>query len=156
MFSGEGNLVYYCFQDKEGALLYLGERERCSTVYRRRDLVLYCSQEKETGELLFSGEGNMFSIVFRRREHVHYCYQEKETGALMFQEKGSATLQTAVLKEKETSALLLMFSGEGDWCSLLYCSRAKGDGAVLIGFYRFYLYKTLIFICLSRQKISYR
>ena len=83
--------------------------------FRRRDLVLYCSQEKETGELLFSGEGNMFSIVFRRREHVHYCYQEKETGALMFQEKGSGALQTAVLKEKETGALLLMFSREGRW-----------------------------------------
>ena len=24
MFSGEGNLVHYCFQDKEGSLLYLG------------------------------------------------------------------------------------------------------------------------------------
>ena len=77
-------------------------------------------------------------------------FQEKGSGAILFQEKGSGTLQTAVLTEKETGALLLMFSGEGDWCSLLYCSREKGDGAVLIGFYRIYLYKTLIFICLSR------
>ena len=49
----------------------------------------------------------------------------------MFQEKRSGTLRTAVLKEKETGALLLMFSGEGDWCSLLYCSREKGDGLYL-------------------------
>ena len=98
-----------------------------------------CSQEKETCSQLFLGEENMYS--------VHYCYQEKETGALMFQEKGSGailfqekgsgTLQTAVLKEKETGALLLMFSGEVDWCSLLYCSREKGVGlylSVFIGF----------------------
>ena len=104
--------------------------------------MLYCSQEKETGELLFSGEGNMFATVIRRRKHVHYCYQEKETGALMFQEKGSGALQTAVLKEKETGELLLMFSGEGDWCSLLYCSREKGDGAVLTGFIGFFYTKS--------------
>ena len=53
---------------------------------------------------------------------MNCCSQEKETGALMFQEKGSGALQTAVLKKKETSALLL------------HCSREKGDGAVLIGF----------------------
>ena len=111
--------MHYCFQNKDGALLYLGEGKRYTTVYRRRDLVLYCSQEKlvnccfqekETGAsmfqekgsgaILFSGEENMFSIVFRRREHVHYCYQEKETGALMFQEKGPSAI---------------LFSGEINW-----------------------------------------
>ena len=160
MFSGEGNLVHYCFQDKEGALLYLGEVKRCSTVYRRRGLVLYCSQEKklenccsqekETCSQLLSGEGNWcFYVsgegiwcytVLRRKKLADCCSQEKETGALMFQEKGSGALQTAVLKGKETGALLLMFSREGRWgCTYRFYR-----------FYRFYLYKTLIFICLSR------
>ena len=63
-------------------------------------MVLYCSQDKETCALLFSGQGNMCSTVLRTRKHVLYCSQEKETG----------TLQTTVLKEKETGALLLMSS----------------------------------------------
>ena len=59
----------------------------------------------------------MCFIVFRRREHVHRCYQEKETGAL-----------------------LLMISGEDDWCSTFLGRRAMG--LYLSVFYRFYLYKT--------------
>ena len=37
-----------------GDKLYSGEGNRCSTVFRRREQVHYCSQEKETGALLFS------------------------------------------------------------------------------------------------------
>ena len=53
-------LVFYSFHEKgTGALsttvLRIGERNRCSTVFRIRKLVLYCSQEKEAGALLFSG-----------------------------------------------------------------------------------------------------
>ena len=94
--------MHYCSQEKEtGALLFLGEitgtilfpREGnwrfivfrrinlvLKVVYKRRDLVLYCSQregnwctsvfkEKETGALLlmFSGEGDWCSTVLRRR-----------------------------------------------------------------------------------------
>ena len=121
--------MLFCIKEKgKGALLFSGEGTWCSTVLSRR-------------KLLFSGEGNMCSIVLWRRENVHYCYQEKETDALLFHEKGYRAL---------------LFLGEGNWCStahvcrrrgmLLYCSREKGDGAVLIGFY---LYQTLIFICLS-------
>ena len=56
---------------------------------------------------------------------VLYCSQEKETGAL----------QTTVLKKKETGALLLMFSGEGDWCSTVLWRRAMGlNLSVFIGF----------------------
>ena len=96
--------MHYCSQEKEVALLHLGEGKRCSTVFRRKDQVLYSSQEKETGVLLFSVEGNMCYIVFRRREHVHctLLLSEKETGALLFQEKGSGAL---------------LFSGEGKWCT---------------------------------------
>ena len=136
MFSGKGNLVHYCSQEKEGALLYLGEGKRCSIVFRRRDLVRYCSQEKEICVLLFSGEVNMCSIVFRRREHVHYCYQSRKLVLYCFrrsnlvlycsQEKETGALHTTVLKKKETGALLLMFSGEGDWCSTVLWRRAMG------------------------------
>ena len=54
----------------------------CCTVFRRKDMVLFCSQEKETGSLLFS----------RRRKLVHYCYQEKETGAVLFLGERNRTL----------------------------------------------------------------
>ena len=50
MFSGEGNLVHYCSQEKKtGALLF---------------------QEKGSGALLFSGEKNWCSTahVFKRRD----------------------------------------------------------------------------------------
>ena len=50
--------MLYCSQEKgSGALLFLGERNRCSIVFRRSEQVHYCSQKKETGTLLFSGEG---------------------------------------------------------------------------------------------------
>ena len=85
--------MHYCSQEKEVALLYLGEGKRCSTVLRRRDLVLYCSQEKETGVLLFSGEDNMYTTVIRegnwcttvlRRRKLLFCIKEKGKGALLF------------------------------------------------------------------------
>ena len=67
--------MHYCYQEKEtGAVLFLGDWNRGTTVNRRRNLVLYCSQEKETRVLLF----------LRRRKLVLYCYQEKETGAALF------------------------------------------------------------------------
>ena len=97
--------------------------------------MLYCSQEKETGELLFS-------IIFRRREYVHYCYQEKETGALMFQEKD---LVLYCFRRRDLVHYRLQFSRRRKL--MLYCSYFQEKGT---GFYRFYLYKTLIFICISR------
>ena len=58
-------LVHYCFQDKEGALLYLGEGKGallftgggtwCYTCLRRKKLVNCCSHEKETCSQLLSG-----------------------------------------------------------------------------------------------------
>ena len=98
------------FQEKgTGALLFSGEGNWCSVVFRRRKLVVYSFQEKETGALsttvhrigegnrcstvlmrrkkvlyCFSGEGNWCSTVLRRRGKVLYCFQEKETGALQF------------------------------------------------------------------------
>ena len=66
--------MLYCFQKKKsgapsclqekgtGALLISGERNWCSTVFRRRKLVLYSFHEKGTGALsttvLMIGEGN--------------------------------------------------------------------------------------------------
>ena len=69
--------MLYCSQEKEtGALsttVYrIGEGKMCSTVFRRKKLVLYSFQEKETGAILFSN----------RRKLVFYCSQEKETGTL--------------------------------------------------------------------------
>ena len=62
--------------------------------------------------------------VFRRREKVHYCSHEKETGALLFQEKKSG---------------VLLFSREGNWCSIVFrrrdlvinFSQEKKSGALL-------------------------
>ena len=63
--SGSVLVVRDCTQDKKsaapscpqekgtGTILFSGERDRCTTVTRRRKLVHYCSQEKETGVLLF-------------------------------------------------------------------------------------------------------
>ena len=45
-----------------GALLFLGKENRCSTVLRRRKLVYYCSQ----------GEEDSCSTVFERRAMVLY------------------------------------------------------------------------------------
>ena len=58
--------MLYCSQEKATiallfsgnetvAILFSGERNWCSTVLRRRELVHYCSQEKGTVALLFSG-----------------------------------------------------------------------------------------------------
>ena len=82
--------MLYCFQKKgSGALLFSGEGNWCSTVlnkketgagcytvyvFRRMDLVLYFSQEKEYGALMFS----------RRRKLVLYCFLEKGTVVLLF------------------------------------------------------------------------
>ena len=51
-------LVLHCSQEKgSGALLFSGERNRCTTVLKEKETgaVHYCSQEKEKGALLFSG-----------------------------------------------------------------------------------------------------
>ena len=102
------------------------EKEICATtVFRRRELVLYYSQEKESGALLFSGEGNWCTtvlsgernwctIVTRRRELVHNCYQEKETGA------------TTVFRRRKLVLTVLRRRG-----LVLYFSREKGDEHVL-------------------------
>ena len=51
--------MLYCSQEKEtGALLFSGERNWCTTVFRKKKQVMYYSQEKETGALLLSGERN--------------------------------------------------------------------------------------------------
>ena len=93
-------MVFYCFHEKgTGALsttvLRIGEENMCSTVFRRREQVQYCSQEKETGALLFSGEeiwcsklstreGNWCSTDLWGKKLVLYCFQEKETGVVQF------------------------------------------------------------------------
>ena len=43
--------------------------------FKGRDLVLYCSQEKEAGALLFSGEGTGALCL---------CFEEKGTGVVQF------------------------------------------------------------------------
>ena len=63
----------------------------------------------------------MYTTVIRERNwcsnvSVLYSSQKKETCALY----------TTVLKEKGTGALLLMFSGEGDWSSTVLRRRAMG------------------------------
>ena len=56
--------MHNCFEEKETcALLFLGEGNECTTVIRRRKLVLYCFQEKGIGALLFSREGNRCSTL---------------------------------------------------------------------------------------------
>ena len=61
--------MHYCYQEKTtGAVLFLGEGNRCTTVIRRRELVLYCFQEKGSDALLFSGDGNRCCTVFRRKK----------------------------------------------------------------------------------------
>ena len=53
----------------------------CSTVFRRREQVHYCSQENQTGVLLFSGEGMWCSTVSGERNWCITVLKEKETGA---------------------------------------------------------------------------
>ena len=81
MFSGEGNLVHYCSQEKKtgallfqekgsGALLFSGEKNWCSTLllrtvvhqvpfscscFQEKGLVLYCSREKGDGAAVLDG-----------------------------------------------------------------------------------------------------
>ena len=160
LFSGEGNRCSNVFRKRElGALptvlrrrkvlfcrLYLGDGKKCPTVFRRRDLVLYCSQEKETSVLLLSGEGNMrsmflgdeniYTTVIRKRKLMLYCFRRRDLALYCSLQTGA--LQTRVLKENETGALLLMFSGERDWCSTV---PGKGQWGCTYRFYRFYLYK---------------
>ena len=72
-----------CPQEKvTGALLMSIEGNWCSTVFRRRALVSYCSQEKETAVLL----------LLRRRKLVHNCYQEKKTDAVLVLGERNRTL----------------------------------------------------------------
>ena len=66
LFSNRRKLVFYCFQEKETGTLSttvhrIGEGNRCSTVLRRREKVLYC----------FQIEGNWYSTVLRRKKLVH-------------------------------------------------------------------------------------
>ena len=72
----------------------------------------------------------MCSIFFKRREHVHYCllycFRRKDLVLYCFQETETGALHTTALKEKETGALLLIFSGEGDWCSTVIGRRVMG------------------------------
>ena len=98
--------MLYCSLEKEtGVLLFSGEGNMCSIVFRGRLHVHYCFQRRE-----------LVLYCLRRRDLVLYCSQEKGTGAL----------QTTVLKEKETGAPLRMSSGEGDWCSTVFWRRAMG------------------------------
>ena len=78
-----------------------------------------CSQEKETCALLFLGEDNMTYTTVIREEH--WC----------FTVSGEGNWCSTV-------------SGEGIWCSTVLGRRATG---CIYRFYRFYLYKTSIFIC---------
>ena len=122
-------MVILCPHEKgTGALLFLGQGNRyttvlrkrnwCSTVLRIRDLVLYWSQEKETGALLFSGEGKRCSTVFKRKEQGHYRYQEKEIGALLLSRRRKLVIYCLRFQEKGTG--VLQFSGEGNWCTQHY------------------------------------
>ena len=130
-----------------GALLFLGEGNRnttvirkrnwCSTVLRIRDLVLYCSQEKETGALLFLGERNRCStvlreenrdtIVIRRRKLVLYCSQVEGNWcytAYVFRKRG---LVFYSFQEKGTGALSItvLRIGEGNRCSTVFRRRKQ-------------------------------
>ena len=116
-------MVINCTQEKKfGAILLsteelcphgctvLRRRNWCST--RRRDLVLYCSQEKKTGA---EGERNWSSTVLRIRDLVLYCSQEKETGALLFSgENCSQEKATGALLSRRKKLVLHCFKGEGE------------------------------------------
>ena len=63
--------MHCCSKENETCpLLFLGEVNRCTTVIRRRKLVLYCFQEKGSDALLFSGERNWCTTVFKEKETV--------------------------------------------------------------------------------------
>ena len=101
-----------------GDILYSVEEiwcSKCSTVFRRKELVHYCSQEKGTGALLIAGEGNWCSTVFRRKKLEPYCSQ------------GEGHWCTTFLKEKDTGARL--FSRERKL--VYYCSQGKKTSALL-------------------------
>ena len=93
-------MVINCTQENKFGALSCPQKKGnwCSTVFRRTELVHYCSQEKGTGALLIAGEGNWCFTVSRRKKLEHYCSQ------------GDGHWCTNVLKEKETGVLL--FSGE--------------------------------------------
>ena len=77
--------MFYCSQEKgKGALLFSGERNWCSTVFRRRNWCSTVLMRRKKVLYCFSGEVNWCSTVLRRRGKVLYCFQEKETGALHF------------------------------------------------------------------------
>ena len=92
--------MLYCFQENKsgapsclqekgtGALLISGERNWCSTVFRRRKLVLYSFNEKGTGALsitvLMIGEGTSVVLFSRERNRCTAVLKDKETGALLF------------------------------------------------------------------------
>ena len=80
--------MHYCYQEnyETGALLFSGERKWFSTVFRRRDLVLYCFQEKGSGTLLFSGEGHISSTVLREGDWCSTDLRRSKLvqGALLF------------------------------------------------------------------------
>ena len=98
-------------QSLGSAALYFfsGYRNRCTTVFKRRKLELYCSQEKETGAFIL----------------VHYCSQDKEIGAILFLGEGNCQLVLSCFQEKVPGALLLLgdrncCSQEKETCALLF------------------------------------
>ena len=126
-----------CSQEKgTGALLFSGEGNRCSTVFRRGKKCTSVLKEKENGALLFS----------RRRKLVHYCYQE-ETSVLQF--SGDGNWYTTVPRRRklvyycshvEGNRCSTVFRrvGEGNWSSIdlrrrklvLNCFEEKGTSAL--------------------------
>ena len=62
----------------------------CSSVFRRREKVLFCLQEKRPGALLFQEKGSGALLFSEKRKLVLYCscFQEKGTGALLFSVEG--------------------------------------------------------------------
>ena len=127
--------MLYCFQEnKSGAPSCSQEKGSGALLFsKRRKLVHYCSQEKETGALLFLGEitgtimfpreGNWCFTVCRRRNLVLQVVH-KRRDLVLYCSQREGNWCTSVLKEKETGALLLMFSGEVDWCSTVLRRRA--------------------------------
>ena len=138
--SQKKKLVLHCSQENGyGALLFSGERNRCTTVLK----------EKETGALLFSVKGKRCSIVFKRIKQGHYCSQGEGTwcstahvfrrrGLLFysFQEKGTYALSTTVLRIGEGNKCSTVFRRDNRYNTVpkrrklvLYCFQENKSGA---------------------------
>ena len=104
-------LVHYCSQEKETVGLVF-----------RRELVHYCSHEKGTVGLFFWKE--LVDYCFRRRKPLVYCFEENwSTTVLMRRDRRSSVLKRTgglvLFQEKETIGLLF-------WRELVYyCSQEK-------------------------------